>query len=123
MQIESADKAPSLPWLFLSFLRLGATAFGGPAMIAYIRRMAVEQKKWIDDSSFNNGVALCQMVPGATAMQAAAYVGLKVRGVGGAAVSYIGFGLPAFIFMTVLTALYVQNREFPAVISLSLIHI
>jgi len=88
-------------------------------MIAYIRRMAVEQKKWIDDSSFNNGVALCQMVPGATAMQAAAYVGLKVRGVGGAAVSYIGFGLPAFIFMTVLTALYVQNREFPAVISAS----
>jgi len=86
-------------------------------MIAYIRRMAVEQKKWIDDSSFKNGVAFCQMIPGATAMQAAAYVGLKVRGVCGAAVTYIGFGLPAFIFMTVLSALYVQNRELPAVIS------
>ncbi len=86
-------------------------------MIAYIRRMAVEQKKWIDAGSFKNGVAFCQMVPGATAMQAAAYVGLKVRGVGGAAVTYIGFGLPAFIFMTVLSILYVQNRELPAVIS------
>jgi chromate transporter len=86
-------------------------------MIAYIRRMVVQQKKWLDDSSFKNGVAFCQMVPGATAMQAAAYVGLKVSGVGGAAVTYIGFGLPAFIFMTVLTALYVQNKELPAVIS------
>jgi len=117
MPIESVEKLPSLARLFLSFLKLGATAFGGPAMVAYIRRMAVEQKKWIDAGSFKNGVAFCQMVPGATAMQAAAYVGLKVRGVGGAAVTYIGFGLPAFIFMTVLSILYVQNRELPAVIS------
>jgi len=45
MPIESVEKVPSLARLFLSFLKLGATAFGGPAMIAYIRRMAVEQKK------------------------------------------------------------------------------
>jgi len=41
---QSSGSEPSLIKLFLSFLRLGATAFGGPAMIAYIRRMAVEQK-------------------------------------------------------------------------------
>ncbi|MHB8086071.1 MAG: chromate efflux transporter [Dehalococcoidia bacterium] len=117
MQIESADKAPSLLWLFLSFLRLGATAFGGPAMIAYIRKMAVEQKKWIDDASFRDGVALCQMVPGATAIQASSYVGLKLRGVPGAAISFIGFGLPSFLIMTVLSALYVQTRDLPMVIS------
>ncbi len=86
-------------------------------MIAYIRRMAVEQKKWIDDSSFKNGVAFCQIVPGATAMQASAYVGLKLRGVSGAAASFIGFGLPAFILITVLSVLYVQNRELPVVVS------
>lgn len=101
----------------MSFLRLGATAFGGPAMVAYIRRMVVEQKKWMDDGSFKNGVAFCQMVPGATAMQACAYVGLKLRGVSGAAVSFVGFGLPAFLLMTVLSVLYVQNRELPVVIS------
>ena len=117
MQIESVEKVPSLARLFLSFLKLGATAFGGPAMIAYIRRMAVEQKKWIDDASFKNGVAFCQMVPGATAMQASAYVGLRLRGVSGAAVSFIGFALPTFVLMTVLSALYVQNREMPTVIS------
>src|SRR4030042_3161437 len=103
-QIEPTKKAPSLASLFLSFLRLGATAFGGPAMIAYIRRMVVEQKKWMDDASFRDGVAFCQVVPGATAMQSAAYVGLRVRGVSGAAVSFIGFGLPAFLGVTALSA-------------------
>lgn len=117
MPIESVEKVPSLARLFLSFLKLGATAFGGPAMIAYIRRMAVEQKKWIDDASFKSGVAFCQMVPGATAMQASAYMGLRLRGVAGAAVSFIGFALPTFVLMTVLSALYVQNRELPTVIS------
>jgi chromate transporter len=117
MPIESVEKVPSLARLFLSFLKLGATAFGGPAMIAYIRRMAVEQKKWMDDASFKSGVAFCQMVPGATAMQASAYVGLRLRGVSGAAVSFIGFALPTFVLMTVLSALYVQNRELPTVIS------
>jgi chromate transporter len=116
-QIEPTEKAPSLARLFLSFLRLGATAFGGPAMIAYIRRMVVEQKKWMDDASFRDGIAFCQMVPGATAMQSSAYVGLRVRGVSGAAVSFIGFGLPAFLIMTLLSALYMHTRNLPAIIS------
>jgi hypothetical protein len=43
--------------------------------------MAVEKKRWLSKESFLDGVALCQLMPGATAMQAAAYVGLKtVRG-------------------------------------------
>ncbi|MCX6004532.1 MAG: chromate efflux transporter [Chloroflexi bacterium] len=117
MSIESVEKVPSLVRLFLSFLKLGATAFGGPAMIAYIRRMVVEHKKWMDDASFRDGVAFCQMVPGATAMQSAAYVGLRVRGVSGAAASFIGFGLPAFLVMMILSALYVQTRNLPVVIS------
>jgi chromate transporter len=86
-------------------------------MIAYIRRMVVEQKKWIDEGAFKSGVAFCQMIPGATAMQASAYVGLRLSGVSGAVVSFIGFGLPAVLLMTVLSALYVHNRELPAVIS------
>ena len=116
-QQPSTRNSPSLIALFLSFLGLGATAFGGPAMVAYIRKMAVEQKKWLDDASFRNGVAFCQMVPGATAMQAAAYVGLMVRGVSGAAVCFIGFGLPAFIIMLLLSAFYVQASNLPVVTS------
>jgi chromate transporter len=101
---------PSLGTLFLSFLLLGATAFGGPAMVEYIRRLSVEERGWLDERSFRDGVALCTTVPGATAMQVAAYVGLRIRGVTGAAVSFVGFGLPAFLFMMVLSALYLEMR-------------
>jgi hypothetical protein len=57
---KASQKDPALATLFLSFLKLGFTSFGGPAMIAYIRRLAVEQKGWLDDSTFKDGVALCQ---------------------------------------------------------------
>jgi chromate transporter len=103
-------ESPSLSRLFLSFLLLGATAFGGPAMVEYIRRLSVEERGWLDEGSFRDGVALCTTVPGATAMQVAAYVGLRLRGVMGAAASFIGFGLPAFLFMMVLSALYLEMK-------------
>lgn len=115
---HDAQRGPSLPMLFISFLRLGITAFGGPAMIAYIRRMAVGEKQWLDSESFQNGVALCQTIPGATAIQMAAYVGLKARGVRGASCTYVGFGLPAFLFMLALSFAYSRTHELPAVISI-----
>jgi len=108
---------PSLTQLFLSFLKLGTTAFGGPAMVAYIRKMAVDKKGWLGGDDFKNGAALAQMIPGATAMQTAAYVGLKTQGILGAAVSYIGFGLPAFLLMLTLAALYASTKTLPAVVS------
>jgi chromate transporter len=104
------QEPPSPARLFLSFLLLGATAFGGPAMVEYIRRLSVEETGWLDDRSFRDGVALCTTVPGATAMQVAAYVGLCLRGVIGAAASFIGFGLPAFLFMMILSALYLEMQ-------------
>jgi len=108
---------PSLSELFGSFFRLGLTAFGGPSMVAYIRKMAVDQKSWLDKETFNQGVALCQMIPGATAMQTTAYVGLRTRGVAGAAVSFIGFGLPAFLMMMAAAAAYIYAHNMPVVIS------
>lgn len=104
--------------LFLFFLRLGLTAFGGPAMVAYIKEMSVTRHKWLDEDTFKDGVALCQSIPGATAMQMAAYVGLRARGITGALVSYIGFGLPAFILMLLLSALYIGSHKLSSVISL-----
>jgi chromate transporter len=117
-QALSLSQRPSLALLFMSFLRLGATSFGGPALIAYIRRMAVDQKSWLDDETFRAGVALCQAIPGASAMQMAAYVGLRTRGVAGAAVTYIGFGLPAFLMIMLLSALYYQTHNLSIAISL-----
>jgi chromate transporter len=108
---------PVLTNLFLSFLKLGVTAFGGPAMVPYIGKMAVEQRRWLDEETFRDGVALCQTIPGATAMQTAAYVGFRARGVAGAAASFIGFGLPALLLMVGLSAFYSRSHTLPPVVS------
>ncbi len=113
----SASLPPTLGQIFFSFLRLGATAFGGPAMVAHIRVMAVQEKQWVDEDGFRKGVAFCQTIPGATAMQTSAYVGLRARGARGAAAGFIGFGLPSFLLMLVLSALYASFHSLPAVVS------
>jgi chromate transporter len=107
----STHERPGLARLFFSFLVLGMTAFGGPAMVPFIRRMAVKRRGWITAESFDLGVATAQFLPGATAMQVAAYVGYRVRGVGGAVAAYLGFGLPAFGLMLGLSAIYFHARD------------
>lgn len=108
---QAALARPSAVALFVAFFRLGLTAFGGPAMVAYIRELAIDRKQWLDDRCFQNGVALCQSIPGATAMQTAAYVGLRSAGFWGGLASYVGFGLPAFVLMAVLAATYSQTHD------------
>jgi len=109
---------PRLGELFLSFLRLGSVSFGGPAMVAYIKRLAVVRRNWLKEQEFQDGVALCQAVPGATAMQCAAYVGLRARGLGGAVAAYVGFGLPAFFLMLGLSVAYQHALQLHAVTSM-----
>jgi chromate transporter len=112
---SAVENPPSPADLFLNFLRLGLTAFGGPSMVAYIRGLAVERKGWLTAREFSEGVGFCQLVPGATAMQTAAYVGLYCRGVPGAAASYIGFGLPAFCLMLFFAIVYAQTGNLPPI--------
>ena len=80
-------------------------------MVAYIKELAVKRNEWLDEQSFKDGVTLCQSIPGATAIQTAAYVGFKTRGIKGALATYIGFGLPAFVFMLILSFLYVEYHN------------
>ncbi|MBZ5497666.1 MAG: chromate efflux transporter [Acidobacteriia bacterium] len=86
-------------------------------MVAYIGKMAVEKKCWMSRRAFMDGVALCQLIPGATAMQTSAYVGLKAHGVMGAAASFVGFGFPAFLLMMAFSAVYVHAHNLPVVVS------
>lgn len=113
-----ASVPPSIADLFLAFFRLGLTAFGGPAMVTYIGTLAVEKKKWLDSETFRQGVAFCQMIPGATAMQTAAYTGLKVRGIAGALASFTAFALPSFIMLMILSEMYVRFHSLPQALSI-----
>ena len=84
-------------------------------MVAYIRQKVVEEKRWLDKGVFNEGVAIAQAVPGATAMQVATYVGLRLRGIVGGLASFLGFSLPAFALMLFLSWLYQVNHSLPQV--------
>jgi len=86
-------------------------------MVSYIGEMAITKKRWLSRPSFREGVAVAQTIPGATAMQTAAYVGLRIRGVSGAAAAYIGFGLPAFLLMVGLSAVYNATHSLPVSLS------
>jgi len=101
--------------LFFSFFKLGLTAFGGPAMVAYIRELVVQKKGWLDQRTFNEGVALAQIVPGPIAMHVAGFVGVKLRGIVGAIITYVAFALPAFLLMLFLSALYQKTSNLPQV--------
>jgi len=87
-------------------------------MVGHIKELSTRRYQWLDETDFKNGVALCQSIPGATAMQTAAYVGLRVRGISGAFAAYLGFGLPAFILMLILSVFYARFSDLPRFISL-----
>jgi chromate transporter len=97
---------PSLRSLFLRIFKLGATAYGGPAMISQIKEAAVNRYGWVKEGEFMRGVALCQLIPGATMVQIVTYIGYRVRGILGALAASVAFVLPAFIALLILSAIY-----------------
>jgi len=59
---KGAEGMPDIPLqrLFVAFLHLGATAYGGPAMMAYLKSDLVDKRRWLSDQEFKEGMALCQ---------------------------------------------------------------
>jgi chromate transporter len=102
---------PSLRSLFLKILKLGATAYGGPAMISHIKETTVNRYAWVKEGEFMRGVALCQLIPGATMVQIVTYVGYRVRGILGALTAAVAFILPAFIALLALSAIYFRYHR------------
>jgi len=84
-------------------------------MTAHIRKHIVDKKGWLEGEAFDSGLALCQVIPGAIVMQLAAYIGLKLRGIPGAVICFVGFGLPAFLVMFILSVIYKHAKNITAV--------
>lgn len=113
-EIERIANTPTLGGLFLSFLKIGTVGFGGGlAVIAQIRTIAVQQRRWLTEQDFASGFALAQTLPGTAAGNVATYVGLRLRGWRGAGVSIAGFILPSMLMMIVLAILYRHLRYLP----------
>jgi len=91
--------------LFATFLRLGLTSFGGPiAHYAYFRRTFVEERKWLDESTYARIVAFCSVLPGPTSSQVGMLVGFTRGGPLGAFLAWLGFTAPSAIAMTLVAA-------------------
>ncbi|WPN50523.1 chromate efflux transporter [Pseudomonas sp. P9_2] len=89
----------SSPWsVFLIFLRLGLTSFGGPiAHLGYFRQEFVSRRRWLSERSYAELVALCQFLPGPASSQVGIALGLSRAGYRGAAAAWAGFTLPSAI--------------------------
>src|SRR5215813_1034050 len=100
--IPAADRLPggsSLEVLAV-FFRLGLTSFGGPvAHLGYFREEFVRRRRWLDDKSYADLLALCQFLPGPASSQVGIAVGLLRGGYAGALAAWIGFTLPSAVAM------------------------
>jgi chromate transporter len=83
-----------------AFLKLGLTSFGGPvAHIGYFRAEFVERRKWLDEASYVDLVALCQLLPGPASSQVGISIGILRAGLPGALCAWLGFTAPSAIAM------------------------
>jgi chromate transporter len=82
------------------FTRLGLTSFGGPvAHLGYFHDEFVKRRKWMDDQSYADLVALCQFLPGPASSQVAIAIGIARAGLTGGFAAWVGFTLPSAIAM------------------------
>lgn len=97
--------------VFLTFLRLGCTSFGGPvAHLSYFQREFVARRRWLDDTTFGECIALTQLLPGPASSQTGMLIGWLRAGPAGALAAWIGFTLPSAVLMT-LFALAVPHSD------------
>ena len=102
--------------LFVSFLKVGAFAFGGGyAMIPLISEEVVTYRGWLEMEEFIDVIAISQGTPGPIAINSATFVGFKVAGVIGSITATLGVVLPSFVIMMVLGRLFLRYKEVPVV--------
>lgn len=116
--VESAKRSPSDQSLVQStvglgplvgyFLKLGTIGFGGPAaLVGFMHRDLVEQRRWISEDTYKLSLALAQIMPGPLAAQTAIAIGYFEGGVLGATLVGLGFILPSFLMVVAISLAYV----------------
>src|SRR6266545_607169 len=84
--------------VFTAFLKLGLTSFGGPiAHLGYFRDEYVVRRKWLDETTYADLVALCQFLPGPASSQVGIAIGIRRAGLLGGVAAWLGFTLPSAI--------------------------
>jgi chromate transporter len=106
---------PTLTYLFLTFLRIGSTSWGGfMALISMIQKKVVEKDGILDGTTVMDGISMASVLPGPMAVNVVSFVGYKLGGWTGALVSVVAVLLPSFLLMLILSHLYFQYGNIPA---------
>jgi chromate transporter len=98
--------------VFITFLKLGLTSFGGPvAHLSYFRKELIEKRKWISEEQFSQVLAICQFLPGPASSQMGFALGLLRAGWLGALSAFVAFTLPSALLLIGFAALlpYLSN--------------
>lgn len=116
---EPTDYTPQPPRITLATLAwtalyVGIAGYGGgPAIIGYLKELFVNRYRWVDEETFFAALSLSQLLPGANALSVIEFLGYNVCGSLGAIVAPICFIFPAFVLMTVLSAVYFTFGQVP----------
>ncbi|MVT08169.1 chromate transporter [Chitinophaga tropicalis] len=109
-----SQPAYTLRQLIVYFLKLGTVGFGGPvALVGYMHRDLVEQRKWISEDEYREGLALAQLAPGPLAAQLSIYLGYVHYKIPGATLVGLAFVLPSFLMVLALGYFYVASGGIP----------
>lgn len=114
MNSTKQNRLRSLIEIFLVSTRLGLTSFGGPtAHLGYFHEEYVRRRKWMDEKSYADLVALCQFLPGPSSSQVGIGIGIMRAGIVGGITSFIGFTFPSVValiaFALLMTGFGVGN--------------
>lgn len=106
MTIKKQNKLQLLLEILFVSTRLGLTSFGGPvAHLGYFHEEYIRRRKWMDEKSYADLVALCQFLPGPASSQVGIGIGVMRTGILGGIVSFIGFTLPSVIVLILFAIL------------------
>lgn len=112
--LVSPTTACTLREFLLYFLRLGALGFGGPiALVGYMQRDLVEERRWVSKQDFTEGLTLAQLAPGPLAAQLAIYLGWVRAGLLGATLVSFAFILPSFVMVLAISFCYLRFGGLP----------
>lgn len=106
---QQSEKSNFQIWLeiLLVSTRLGLTSFGGPvAHLAYFKEEYIDRRKWLNDKTYADIIALCQFLPGPASSQVGIAIGMLRGGLLGGVISWIGFTVPSVIVLIVFAMLY-----------------
>src|SRR5215813_13918102 len=106
---EEVRPEASLAEFVLYFLKLGCIGFGGPiALVGYMQKDLVDQRKWVSQEDYLQGLAFSQLAPGPLAAQLAMYLGFVRAGVLGATIVGAVFILPSFLMVLAIGKAYLK---------------